>query len=320
MPFSRRRLLAGAAGAALAVALPLPSLARAPLGQAPLPGAVRRRIGDVEVTALLDGYLEMPPELFLGADAETAAKLALDQFQAPLPRRSPVNAYLVNLGSRLVLVDAGAAGSLGPTLGRLPDALAAAGVSPSQVDAVLLSHMHPDHIAGAVTPAGEAAFPNAEMIVTEDDYAYWHDDANLNQAPEAAKPFFLAARSAAAAYAGRLTRIRGEAEILGPIRAVPLPGHTPGHTGYMVESGGEALFIWADALHHAAYQFARPDWSAAFDIDPRQAASMRRRALDRAAADRLLVAGMHLPFPGFGHVAREGEGYRYVPTEWPYAL
>lgn len=317
MLLSRRNFIAAASGAASAGALPSFSPAMAPLADVQIPGATRRQVGAFQVTALLDGYLDMPLETFLGADAEIAAKLAADRFQAVETRRSPVNAYLVNLGSRLVLIDTGAATAVGPTLGRLPATLAAAGLEPGQIDAILISHMHPDHIAGALTSESTAAFPNAELIVSEADYDYWHDDGHLGEAPGSAKPFFQLARSVAEAYKGSLTRVSANAELFGSIRVVPLPGHTPGHIGFIIESDNEALFIWGDVIHHATYQFSRPDWSVVFDVDPQQAAATRQAILDRVVSERLLVAGMHLPFPGFGHV-RESDGYEFVPTEWSY--
>ncbi|WP_343231177.1 MBL fold metallo-hydrolase [Thalassovita aquimarina] len=322
MTLSRRTLFSGAAGAAAALAassLPRIATAKAPLATSHQSGVVRRRVGSLEVTALLDGYLEMTPELF-GAPLDEAARLATEQFKGGEPNLSPVNAFLVNLGDRLVLIDTGAANSFGPTLGRLPEALAANGVSPAQIDAILLTHMHPDHIAGVIDANGNAVFPNAEMIVPEADFAYWHDDASMSAAPNAFKPFFKGARLAAKAYEGRTTKISGEADVFGALKAVPLPGHTPGHTGYILNSGDASLFIWGDTVHNATYQLAHPEWGPAFDVDPEMAANSRKRALDMSAADRLLIAGMHMPFPAVGHIATENLGYKFVPAEWPYAL
>lgn len=315
MPHSRRSLITAGTGLAIASAFPSLSQARAQAGEVPTPGAPHRKVGALQVTALLDGYLDMPIEVFLGADAVTAADLTAGLSGPTEGRRSPVNAYLVNLGGRLLLVDTGAAAVFGPSLGRLPAMLAAAGIEPGQIDAILISHMHPDHVGGALTPQGTAAFPNAELIVSEADHQYWHDDGHLSRAPKAARQFFQAARAVAGAYEARLTRVRDGSEVFGSIRVVSLPGHTPGHVGFTMESEGEALFIWGDVVHHAAYQFARPDWSVVFDVDPRQAAETRRRTLARVVSERALVAGMHLPFPGFGRVEREGEGYAFVPAE-----
>lgn len=320
---TRRTLLAAAAAAATLATAAIPRGpvgAAAPFAAAPPPGVIRRRVGSVEVTALLDGHLEMAAELFPSADPAELERLAGTAFHKPGPQRAPVNAYLVNTGERLALVDAGAAALFGPELGKLPQALSAAGVAPEQIDTLLITHLHPDHVAGVLTAGGAAAFPNAELVVTEAEHAFWHDDANLNRAPEGMKPFFLAARRSVAAYAGRVRRIAGADPVFGPITAVPLPGHTPGHGGFLIGSDGEALLIWADLVHLATYQFARPDWSIAFDVDPAMAAATRRRVLDQTAVDRMLVAGMHMPFPGFGHVAKEGAAFRFVPAEWPYRL
>jgi len=321
MSISRRNFFAASAGIAAAAAIPLSRHAAAAVepDETQLPGVMRRKIGKIEVTALLDGYMEMPAALFSAPDEE-AARLARAQFQAPTPRLSPVNAFLINLDDKLVLIDTGAADLFGATLGKLPRALAAAGVRPDQIDAIVLSHMHPDHVGGAIDKRGQPIFTNAELTVSETDLAYWRDDAALSQAPAAFKPFFASARAVAKAYEKRLTAFSGEKELFGALRTVPLPGHTPGHTGFTVSSEGATLLIWADIVHHAAFQFAHPEWGPAFDVDSALAVSSRKRVLDQAAYDSLMVTGMHLPFPGFGHVAQERGSYRFVAVEWPYEL
>ncbi|MTI42104.1 glyoxylase-like metal-dependent hydrolase (beta-lactamase superfamily II) [Roseibium hamelinense] len=324
---NRRGLLAGAltGGAAVAAAGGLSltagsAEAAAPLAGAPMAGALRRKVGAFEVTALLDGYLQLGPELIIGLDDAEAAKLRKAAFVEGTALTGPVSAYLVNTGDKLVLIDAGTSDKMGPTLGHLGKALEAAGVTPDQIDAVLITHMHPDHLFGVLTPAGGKAFQNAELILPETDNTFWYDDANMNAAPEQFKPFFLGARAAADAYKSAQSMFTGAKEIVPGITAKPMPGHTPGHTGYVIESGGERLIIAADVVHASVYQFAKPDWAIGFDIDPAMAVSARKAFFDEAAADRVMFAGMHIPFPGFGHVVKDGEGYRFVSADWPYTF
>jgi glyoxylase-like metal-dependent hydrolase (beta-lactamase superfamily II) len=322
---SRRSFLGVAAGAGAVAAaggltlIPAPASASAPLAGAPLAGALRYKVGNVEVTALLDGYLDVTSEVVVGYDAAEGERLRDKAMIEKDSLRLPVNAFLVNTGERLVLVDTGSADAMGPTMGRLPLALEAAGVTTDQIDALLITHMHPDHLFGAVDGEGKRVFANAELILPEADNAFWYDDAAMNGAPDQFKPFFLGARKAAEAYQGSQTLFSGEEEILPGIRPMALPGHTPGHTGYVIDSNGETLVIAGDIVHMAMYQFDRPDWGIGFDVDGAAAAQTRKKFFDQAASDKLLFAGAHIPFPGMGRIAREGEGYRFVPAGWPYA-
>jgi glyoxylase-like metal-dependent hydrolase (beta-lactamase superfamily II) len=242
---------------------------------------------------------------------------------AALPRTTiptAVNAFLVNTGERLVLIDAGTATAMGPSLGRLLINLAAAGIEPAAVDAVLLTHMHPDHAYGLLTAGGAAAFPNAEVVVAEPEFAFWSDDAMLARAPADAKPFFEGARAAVKPYAARLRRFSADGEVVPGIVAVAAPGHTPGHTMYRVVSGDAALLVWGDLVHSAALQLPRPEIAPSFDVDAARGIESRRRMLDEVANSRIMVAGMHIGFPGIGHVMREGQGYRLAPALWSSEL
>ena len=204
---------------------------------------------------------------------------------------------------------------MGPSLGRLAGNLAVMGVTPAAIDAVLLTHLHPDHVGGLVDAEGKALLPNAELIVHEAEPPFWQDDAMLAQATEENRGFVLLARSVLDAYRGRVRTI-ASGEALPGVTAVPAPGHTPGHTGWLIASGADSLLIWGDIVHLPGVQFARPGAGMGFDVDGAQAISTRQRIMDMAATDRLAVAGMHLDFPAFGHVARAGDGYTFIPEVW----
>lgn len=278
------------------------------------PGFHRKVFGDTVVTALSDGYLTLPNEALLGIDPAAAAALLQAARRGPAPRSS-VNAFLVQSGGRTVLVDAGAGAKAYPTLGRLQDSLAAAGVSPGDVDAVVMTHLHIDHWGGLTAADGAAIFPRAELVIPAAEAAYWLDGATAGAAPDEAKPRFAGAQAAVAPYRDRLRTFAG-AEAMPGLHAVPLPGHSPGHTGYLVEGGGKRLLVWGDVMHVPDVQAPRPDVGVMFDTDPAAAMATRRRALDMAVADDLMVAGMHLHFPAFSRVVRAGEGYAVVPELW----
>lgn len=314
MTRSITRRMALSAGTALAATK---AFAAAPLAGRQLPGAYRFRVGSFEVTALHDGQLGIPPALFAGAEPAEAARLARAAFVAegaPVP--TPVNAFAVNTGQRLFLIDAGTGAARGTALGHVAASMQAAGLSPDQVDAVLMTHLHIDHAAGLTRADGSAAFANAELFVPEAETGFWLAQGAETRMAEGQRASIRWAAAAATAYAGRSTRFVPGARIADGIESIALPGHTPGHTGFMIGTGAERLFLWADIVHVAAFQFARPDWRLAFDVDGPQAAATRARAMDQAASDRLMVAGMHLPFPGIGHVARAAEGYAFVPMPW----
>lgn len=320
---SRRSLLASLLATAALPLLPAGGLraAQPPAGQQ-VPGVYRTRIGEVEVTALSDGWLELGLELFPGADPAAVRAFQEAAFLPGGALRTSLNTYVLNLGDRLILVDAGAGGAFGPTAGHLANHLAAAGIDPVNIDMVVLTHMHPDHIGGVVGAEGKALFPNAELVVHAAEWDYWHDDAARAAVPDDIKAMFDGIREAAKVFS-RMRRFDDGAEIVPGLTAVPLPGHTPGHTGFRLSSDGESLLIWGDVVHAPVMQFARPDWGIAFDVDPDQARQTRSQILAQVADERTLVAGMHLDFPGLGHVTRGGEAdaaYTFVPLKWEHDL
>lgn len=313
---SRRQLMIGA-GASAGILLAPPLQAKMPFAKAQAPGFYRRKLGAFEVTALLDGDIAIELKLYSGDTAEIAKRSA--QSYQPSPPRSHVNAFAVNTGERLYLVDTGTGVLLGSSLGRVTENLVLSGINPDQVDAVLLTHLHPDHFGG-LTMEGRPTFKNADVYVAEADAKFWLSAEMADKAPADFKPFFQMAAAAIKPYAHRLKPIPSNGEIGPGVSAISLPGHTVGHNGFLFASEKQQMLVWGDIVHNAALQFAHPEWTLAFDTDQPQAAAARKRAFDMAAAERLLVAGMHLPFPGLGFVEQAGAAYRYHPDFWSTKL
>lgn len=322
MTISRRSLLQGLGLGVAASAVPSFGTFTLAAPAAPAPVLHRFQIGDTTVTALLDGHLAVPAQAFTGYDASRAEATLAGSFYRPGPQglEIPVNGYLIERGGALTLVDTGTAQLMGPDLGGLGAALAASGVAAADISTVLLTHMHPDHAGGLLAPDGSAAFPNAELAVAEAEWAFWHDDAIMASVDEGSRGFFQMARDAVAPYQDRLRPFTGEAEVAPGLSALPLPGHTPGHSGFMLDAGADQLLIWGDVVHSTALQFANPDWTIPFDVDQPLAAATRKAMFDRAASDALLVVGMHLDFPGLGRVARDGEAYAFHQAPWQFGL
>jgi len=271
-----------------------------------------QRIGDSSITAISDGHLTASLDILSGIDPTEALRMQEDAGTAE-PSAIHINCYLVRNGGRTVLIDAGA-GGIKQWGGHLIANLALAGVEPSDIDTVLLTHAHPDHVGGLMTASGEAAFPDAELVVHEQELAFWQDDGHLSHASERARGNFQIARRAFDGYRDRLRLFSG-GEVCSGITAVPLPGHTAGHTGYRLASGDRSLLIWGDIVHFPQIQVPRPDVSIAFDQDASLAAETRTRLLDIISADKLLIAGMHLGEPGFARIVRARGSYRVAYEE-----
>ncbi|MDH0863026.1 MBL fold metallo-hydrolase [Mitsuaria sp. GD03876] len=290
--------------------------AAAPQVKTQAPGYYRMMLGDFEITALNDGTIDLPVDQLMDkAKPGTVAKALGKSFLKP-PVETSINAYLVNTGTKLVLIDTGANGAFGPTTGKLMANLKAAGYQPEQVDEVYITHLHPDHTAG-LTKDGQALFPNAVVRMDQQDADFWLNADNAAKDP-AHKDFFGAAIAALKPYqdAGRLKPFSGETELVPGIRTHAAYGHTPGHTVYLVQSQGQKLAVWGDLMHVAAVQFPDPTVTISFDTDSKRAMPQRQAAYADAAKNGYWVAIAHVSFPGLGHVAKDGKGYRWVPANY----
>ncbi|MBT9520232.1 MAG: MBL fold metallo-hydrolase [Dechloromonas sp.] len=293
--------------------------AEAPQQKTQVPGYYRLMLGSFEVTALYDGAIDLDEKLLKSIAKRDIQRLLARQFLKGPKVQTAVNAYLVNTGNKLVLVDAGAAKLFGPGLGNIVDNLKAAGYSPEQVDTVLVTHLHGDHVNGLVSAEGKAVFTKAEVWSAKADNDFWLSEEIAAKAPTEAQGFFKMARDAAAPYlaAGKWKTFDSDRELLAGVSSVDTHGHTPGHASYLFQSGDQRLLILGDLVHNHAVQFARPEVAIEFDNDPKQAIAARKRIFFQAAKEKLMVAGMHLPFPGIGHVRKEtAGGYAWVPAEF----
>lgn len=265
-----------------------------------------QQVGDYTVTAISDGYLTASLSLLLNIERDEASGI---QRRSGLGDHSPmhINSFLVRGNGHVALVDSGA-GGVKQWGGNLKASLPLVGVQPSDVDTILLTHAHPDHIGGLADSTGRALFPNAELVVHDREVGFWQDDANLARASERARGNFQIARTALGAYADRLRRISG-GDALPGISTVPLPGHTEGHTGYLIGSAGTGLLFWGDTVHFPSIQMTRPDASVTLDNDPISAAEARARVFEMVSSEHLLVAGAHLNERGFARVVRWNGSY-----------
>jgi glyoxylase-like metal-dependent hydrolase (beta-lactamase superfamily II) len=317
MPALFRQLVA-VAGAAL-FGFAYPAYADAPMVRSQVPGYYRMQLGQFEVTALYDGAIDLDAKLLKNANATDLQRLLSRMFVGNPGMQTAVNAYLINTGSHLVLVDAGAAGLFGPSLGFVARNMKAAGYDAAQVDAVVITHLHGDHMGGLNDANGLPRFPKARILVSREESAFWLSQEIADGSPAKAQPYFKRVRDLAAPYlaSGQWQTFSTGSMLMPGIQAVQASGHTPGHTAYAIESEGQTLLIWGDLVHAHAVQFTRPDVSIEFDVDQKQAIATRRDIMKAMAANRSLVAGMHLPFPGIGHVRAEGRGtYSWVPIEF----
>jgi glyoxylase-like metal-dependent hydrolase (beta-lactamase superfamily II) len=270
-----------------------------------------KQIGEFSVTAVSDGVLYTTHDVVLGVDKDDSARLTgvPDGEKLPLD----VNSFLIRHRGKLILSDAGSGHTMQPTLGRLPHNLRALGAPPEAIDIIMLTHLHSDHSLGLLDEAGRPWFPNAELIVHEVEAAFWLDRTLQPGDSERVVNNSKRQREVTEPYRDRIRRVK-DSEVLPGITAMMRPGHTPGHTNWLIQSGGERILIWGDIVHLAAVQLARPEARLIYDVDTDMAAATRAKVLDWAANERLTVAGAHLGFPGFGRVVRKDGRFAIEPA------
>lgn len=321
MTVTRRDLMT--AGAALAAAPTVLAAAAVPAAAAPaptgqqMPGVYRRKLGAFEVTIINDGAAQRPVEGFVKNAPLPEVQAALESAFLPKDTFNNVfNPIVINTGAKLVLFDTGNGTFGAPTTGRLAAGLAAAGIDPKAIDTVIISHFHGDHINGLRSKEGAITFPNAEIMVPQAEWDFWMDDAKAAAAPEAMKGAFNNVRRVFGPNAKDVKRFAAGQELVTGIQSVAAYGHTPGHTVFAVQSDNQRMMYVADSANHPVLFIERPTWSPIFDMNTEQAAETKRKLLDMAAQERMILAGYHFPFPAHGHVAKDGAGYRYVPASW----
>jgi glyoxylase-like metal-dependent hydrolase (beta-lactamase superfamily II) len=319
---SRRSLLALTAGLGASTVLGGASaLAKAPkLGTQPS-YFYRFNLGDSEVTVVSDGPLPLgPPKgTFVGVPDEEVRKMLSDNFLSPDNVVLEQNSPIVNTGDKLILFDTGMGTSkaFGPTTGRQQKSMAEAGIKPEQIDAVVLSHAHIDHIGGIVDASDKPLFPNAQYYIAQSDFDFWTDEGKLGSP---LKDFVVHARKNLLPVRDRLVFFKDGQEFLPGVQAMAAPGHTVGHTMFMVTSGGKSFAFLGDLTHHAILLLEKPRMEFSYDTDPKQAANSRVKMLEMLAANKTPVMSYHFAWPGYGHVAKTGEGFHYYPEPMQMTL
>src|SRR5712671_4891764 len=313
MNVSRRSLLALGAGLGASTMLGGSALARAPKIGTQTPYWHRFNLGDAEVTIVSDGPLPLgPPKgTFVGVPDDEVKKMLTDNFLSPDNVVLEQNSPIVNTGEKLILFDTGM-GTLkafGPTTGRQQTSMAEAGIKPGDIDAVVLTHAHIDHIGGIVDADNKPLFPNAQVYIAQSDFDFWTDEKQMDSP---LKDLVINARKNLMPVRDRLVFFKDGQEFLPGVQAMAAPGHTVGHHMFMVTSNGKSFAFLGDLTHHAVLLLEKPRMEFAYDTDPKMAADTRVKMLDMLAANKTAVMSYHFAWPGYGHVVKNGDGFRYI--------
>ena len=319
---TRRHLLSGAAATGAVALTHSPSQAAAPATGKQVAGIYRYKVGDIEVTVVTDGANRLPiTDAFVGNVKKEEVNAALAAaFMEPGVFIGPYNPIVINTGGKLVLIDCGngisqfepSKGAVGRTIANL----AAAGVQPKDIDIVLMSHLHTDHTNGIRAADNSMAFPNAEIMVPGKDWDFWTSAENAAKAGPVHKVYFDNVQKIYAGIENKVTKYDWDKEVAPGITAIGAPGHTPGHTTFVVASGSSKILIQSDVTNIPEFFLRNPDWHVVYDIDPQQAQETRHKFYDMAAAEKALVVGFHFTFPSIGYVEKDGAKYRLVPVAW----
>jgi glyoxylase-like metal-dependent hydrolase (beta-lactamase superfamily II) len=280
-------------------------------------GYYRVQVGDFEVTALSDGTLPIGlHELLTNITPSEIDRLATLNFQTATEEAS-VNAYLIKTAGKLILIDAGTAELYGPKLGHLSESLKKIGISPEQINAVLVTHIHTDHTGGLIQD-GKMVFPNAIIYISKPEVDFWLSEESRKKAPERLSHWFKEAQDKVGPYlrAGKVKNFEYGKELFPGITPLPSPGHTPGHTFYALDSKGQRMLFVGDIIHASAIQFAEPSVTIVFDVDPKAAAQQRMRTFKDASKKGYWLAADHVSFPGIGHVRAQGKGFVWLPVNY----
>lgn len=329
MDLSRRHVLGGAAALAAAPMItPTAVEAAAPPAGKQAPSFYRYKIGDIEVTAIADGTNTFNlPDTFVANKTKADVNAALEKAFLPTDKMSiPFAPVVINSGGKLIAIDTGngpaAFASSKGNVGQYQTNLAAAGIDPKNIDIVLISHFHGDHVNGLLDAEGKQLFPNAQVMASSTEWKYWMDDGEMSRAPAGrmADLFKNNRRVFEAGLQKKVTPFEWGKEVAPGVTAVAAPGHTPGHTAFVVASGSDKIFIQSDTTNHPAVFVANPGFHLVFDQDAKLAEETRRKIYDMLVSEKMRVQGYHFPFPAQGNVTKDGDGYRYFPVMWSSSL